>query len=233
MKRMASSTRKNRRRPSNLHEQVDPLMCQAYDDARQEANKIWPTPRARESGDYQYSRGDHNSPTPTLSGAVKMFATPQSRDFRSGQASRWQDEKRSRNLNDQIAMFPTATTGAGLCGGSGNYKKLQSLADEGFISEEERRSMAQGNGGQLNPDWVEWLMGFPTGWTTADIDIMHPLPPKDGEWWPNEPEGVPRVTAKMPNRADRLKCLGNAVVPRQFYPIFKAIADITEDLYDI
>ncbi|MDK2600241.1 hypothetical protein QO179_20065 [Bacillus stercoris] len=20
-------------------------------------------------------------------------------------------------------------------------------------------------GGQLNPTWVEWLMGFPTGWT--------------------------------------------------------------------
>jgi len=20
-------------------------------------------------------------------------------------------------------------------------------------------------GGQLNPDWVEWLMGLPTGWT--------------------------------------------------------------------
>jgi len=24
-------------------------------------------------------------------------------------------------------------------------------------------------GGQLNPMWVEWLMGFPTGWT----DLKH------------------------------------------------------------
>lgn len=24
---------------------------------------------------------------------------------------------------------------------------------------------AAGNGGQLNPDWVEWLMGWPIGWT--------------------------------------------------------------------
>lgn len=46
-----------------------------------------------------------------------------------------------------------------------------------------------------------------------------------GEWWPAEP-GVCRVVDGVPNRVDRLKCLGNAVVPQQFYPIFRAIADI-------
>ncbi len=97
---------------------------------------------------------------------IVMYATPQSRDYRTDQASRWQDtEHRSRNLNDQIAMYPTPTTGAGLCGGTGNFQQLKKLEADGVISEKERRNMSQGNGGQLNPYWVEWLMGFPIGWT--------------------------------------------------------------------
>lgn len=27
-------------------------------------------------------------------------------------------------------------------------------------------------GGQLNPDWVEWLMGFPVNWTKASIGVL-------------------------------------------------------------
>ena len=46
-------------------------------------------------------------------------------------------------------------------------------------------------------------------------------------WWSVEPD-VGRVAHGIPNRVDRLKCLGNAVVPQQFYPIFKAIHDIEE-----
>ena len=46
-----------------------------------------------------------------------------------------------------------------------------------------------------------------------------------GYWMP-EPDGVPRITQKREHRSDRLKCLGNAVVPQQFYPVFQAIADI-------
>lgn len=50
----------------------------------------------------------------------------------------------------------------------------------------------------------------------------------NGGWWPAEP-GVGRVAHGVPSRVDRLKCLGNAVVPQQFYPVFRAIADVEED----
>ena len=39
-------------------------------------------------------------------------------------------------------------------------------------------------------------------------------------------EGIPRIVSGVPNRVGRLKAIGNAVVPQQFYPVFRAIADI-------
>lgn len=43
--------------------------------------------------------------------------------------------------------------------------------------------------------------------------------------WSTEPN-VGRVANGVPARVDRLKCLGNAVVPQQVYPILQAIADV-------
>ena len=43
---------------------------------------------------------------------------------------------------------------------------------------------------------------------------------------PAELDRSPIATYKIPNRKERLKCLGNAVVPAQVYPFVKAIYDI-------
>ena len=65
------------------------------------------------------------------------------------------------------------------------------------------------------------------------------LPKRTGKWaawkngctgeeqWKSEPD-VGRVANGIPHRVDRLKCLGNAVVPQQVYPILQAIAAIEE-----
>lgn len=45
------------------------------------------------------------------------------------------------------------------------------------------------------------------------------------ENWPDEP-GICRVVDGVPNRVDRIKCLGEAVVPQAVYPFFEWIAEI-------
>lgn len=57
-----------------------------------------------------------------------------------------------------------------------------------------------------------------------------PLEHRGRTWWDTEP-GVCRVAHGIPTRVDidRDECLGNAVVPQQFYPIFQAIAEIERD----
>ena len=64
--------------------------------------------------------------------------------------------------------------------------------------------------------------GFPAR-MDGDLDFLI------NHYWDDEPD-IPRITTGIEHRADRLKCLGNAVVPQQFYPIFKAIAE-AENLY--
>ena len=108
--------------------------------------------------------------TPNPAEFVRMYPTPKASDCKgSGPAeskSAVHDLKK-HNLKGVVMFYPTPTTGAGLCGGTGNFQQLKNLKEAGQITEEERRNMSQGNGGQLNPDWVEWLMGFPPGWTEA------------------------------------------------------------------
>ena len=61
--------------------------------------------------------------------------------------------------------------------------------------------------GALNPDWVEWLMGVPEGWTS----LYRLSSPHYG--WPLEPP-IPRVTQEKTDRVDRIRLLGNGVVPQ-------------------
>lgn len=130
-----------------------------------QTGKIWPTPCASDG-----VRGGTMTPNMTgqsLSQVVNSmkFATPQSRDFRSGQQSRWDNPNRTRNLNDQIAKFPTpcATDHKG-SGKTGSLRDRLDYAVERGATKSATYDL-NAAGGQLNPMWVEWLMGWPLGWT--------------------------------------------------------------------
>jgi len=61
--------------------------------------------------------------------------------------------KYNSKLEEAVAFLPTPTT--------------QDAKNNGSQSQMERNSLPLNAvaGGRLNPEWVEWLMGYPTGWT--------------------------------------------------------------------
>lgn len=87
-----------------------------------------------------------------------LWPTPQARDYRSGdnpnsdRAKRKQKLGWSKNLNDAV-LLPTPYA--------------RDWKGTGAPSEYDRNTppLSAHAGGQLNPTWVEWLMGYPIGWT--------------------------------------------------------------------
>ena len=204
MKRQAAhGGRKNRQRPGNLREQMSEEMQRAYDEVRKENDihkeqkHLWPTPKTR---DYKDTTG------------CSLDATNPDGSHR---------DRRDRLVGaivDRYGKFPTPGIN-GTSNGSGNCEKINKLAESGAINEEERKSMRSGNGGQLNPDWVEWLMGWPIGWTS-----MKPITELDWRDWETDPADelpatnelgiIPRISTGIEDRVNRLKAIGNGQVPQ-------------------
>jgi len=137
-------------------------------------------------------------PTPTLSGNYNRKGLSQ---------------KSGDGLETAVKFWPRT---AGMCGGTGNWNQLKIKCED--ITE--ARKMGAGNGGQLNPDWVEWLMGYPIGWTDLEAESSrNPLP------FDPEP-AIPRVATGRKNRVARLKCLGNSIVPEIAWLIFRQIKEM-------
>ena len=67
----------------------------------------------------------------------------------------------SLDLLNYCNLYPTPCI-HGVSGGTGAVQRLRSLT---HLTGEEKKSLVSGNGGKLNPDWVEWLMGWQIGWT--------------------------------------------------------------------
>jgi DNA (cytosine-5)-methyltransferase 1 len=91
--------------------------------------------------------------TPTATMRVR------SKKFRNGRtpnpAELAQDE-----INASKNSWPTPTTSNAK--GASKKRYLGSPHYKGDLDEAVRKSESSG---QLNPTWVEWLMGFPIGWT--------------------------------------------------------------------
>ena len=152
-------------------------------------NALWKTPVATDGSNrefYRNSRGEPNlsaqvkiAPTGPAPKCEKMWPTPTTQETEHPEAEITETGRRatkdgsdshSLGLADAVKLWSTPTAGMHK---NSNYdlelvkeraKKHQiDLAMECVISE---------NGGALNPTWVEWLMGFPLGWTDLNASEM-------------------------------------------------------------
>ena len=235
-----------------------------------------------------------------LATAVRMWATPNTMDSLPQRSDEATEEMRAgarkgrtmpSNLREQV---DERTMSAWRTPSARDYRS-GSQRKEG-----QQINLNDQAGGQLNPDWVEELMGFPEGWTNPDVDEPRPWrgwpAPMGARLWMTPQAGACGMTSKTTgrpleksthlqaqvycaearmwgtpsasdcqgshgggqgkslrtdisdvkhglvsdqypyefprtvkggkNRAARIKALGNAVVPQQAYPFFRAIAEM-------
>ena len=129
--------------------------------------KKWPTPQSRDFKSGMASRVERS--WRNLNDWAAKFPTPCRTDYKgAGKTGTFRDRldyaaERGRMKSN---VYPTPRTN-GMCGGSGAWAQMGRLVREGKMTDKERHQIGAGNGGKLNPDWVEWLMGWPIGWTAS------------------------------------------------------------------
>lgn len=183
---------------------------------------LWPT--MAYGSQWNYPGASKNAGT-GLATAVKMRTTPTKQDGENnGGPSQY-----NRNTTPLSAVVKTWPT-----------PRRQSANSPGEHGEG-GRDLQTTIDGQLNPDWVEWLMGWPIGWSSlepltelrwldwsvdpADVECEYDSADDSDYTFPRTNKRLPagasrptkpmigRVTRKVAHRRDRLKALGNGQVP--------------------
>ena len=196
---------------------------------------LWSTPTAFDAhnikGERKKSSGGQIEP---LQQQVRMWPTPRARDYKDGTSVPPSRVKKpgtatlgQKVVMEEQKMWPTPR----VSDTEGGVVKNVELKD-GSFSRTNKKGVRWGvklkdavshvDNGSLNPDWVEWLMGYGQGYTDPDNKSSFTLDSHQG--FPNEPE-IARVTTENQYRKDRLKALGNSIVPQIAYHIGNAILE--------
>ena len=148
------------------------LLPMGDDDEIVDEPRLWPTPTTRDRG----SDPPNREGAPSLAAAVRtMSPTPNAADG-------WVPEETTENtlrrgdpdgsvrsssgsLAKEVHRFPTP-----MARDYRSARKPDSTRNTQDLNDVVVNTATEPTpaGGQLNPTWVEWLMGFPIGWTDLD-----------------------------------------------------------------
>ena len=159
-----------------------PTLCGNYNrkgasstsgDGLATAVRMWPTPRTPSGGadnSANKTRPSGHKGTTNLLGAVKMWPTPCATDHKgSGKAGTLRDRLDYATERGATKSNTYATPQA---------RDLRSGSTDRWDDPDRSRNLNDQVGGQLNPTWVEKLMGWPKNWTS-----LHPMIDSDYVSW--------------------------------------------------
>jgi len=134
-------------------------------------HNLWPTPSVK--GNYN-RKGASQRSGDGLETAVKTWPTPTARDYRSEKCSKEVAETRQAHPRGKSLawtvehgpQWPTPSAHEARLGYQDRSDPTKRGTQESLTTVIVNRAGGRTEcTGQLNPTWVEWLMGVPTGWT--------------------------------------------------------------------
>jgi hypothetical protein len=125
--------------------------------------RLWPTPTTDSATERtkKYAQGG----TP-LTMAVQTWPTPAARDWKdTGENTNYEKIAKKGKLAGAVKMWPTPNASDNRDRGNLSDPAIQRRIAMGKQVGLTMAVKEKKGGGTLNPTWVEWLMGYPSGWT--------------------------------------------------------------------
>lgn len=149
------------------------------------SSSAWHTPKVAR-GAYSYANGDHNKPVLNLAGQSVMWSSPRTSDTNGA----GQHGAGGVDLRTQVDVWQTPATDSFRSRG-GERKDEMGLDQQARVFPSSPQDPEHALSGiescesgptsrpRLNPAFVEWLMGWPLGWTD-----FAPVGTASSVWWP-------------------------------------------------
>ncbi len=134
---------------------------------------MWPTPRACMTGAATPERLNDKNRNLEKAVAEKMWPTPKAHEPGMTAKTTGRGVEKSTHLTTQVALAEgMIDRKTGRLFATPQARDFRTGQQSRWENPERTRNLNDQIGGQLNPTWVEWLMGWPLGWTDCAASAM-------------------------------------------------------------